>query len=60
MLRFFGENLIGVPFGTGGLVIDVSSYISNLIIIQTTSEGRHGVFAVSNLVYDGGLFQTTS
>ena len=41
------------------MVVDESSDILNLILIQAAAERGHGVLSVGNLVDDGGLLEAT-
>lgn len=38
-----------VPFGVGGLVVDIGCYVSDLVVIKTASESGHGVLSVGHL-----------
>ena len=38
-----------IPLGVGGLVVDVGSNISDLVVIETTTECGHGVLSVGHL-----------
>ena len=38
-----------IPFSVGGLVVDVGSNISDLVIIETTTECGHSVLSVGHL-----------
>ena len=40
-----------IPFGVGGLVVDVCCYVGDLIIVEAASESRHGVLSVGHLLH---------
>lgn len=38
-----------IPFGVCGLVEHICGNIGDLLVIETTTEGRHGVLSVGHL-----------